>query len=209
MFSETKNLEKAFYSDGFKLGTEVIKTEQLSFSSSIKKMYVSIDSFIESFSVFAQIKGKNTDCKRGCDWCCYQPVFALDYELDYLLSFIRISFSEKEKQEMQKRAILKNKKLSHLSGDNLLHSKFRCPLLNKGACLAYEARPMACRIYISENVKTCLQFYHEPENNNNYPALLELPMKLGRMMNEGFKAGLKTKGIFTNEFRIEEKLQQI
>jgi hypothetical protein len=31
-------------------------------------------------------------------------------------------------------------------------------------------------------------------------------MRLGRMMNEGFKAALKTSGMKVEEFRIEEKL---
>ena len=50
---------------------------------------------------------------------------------------------------------------------------------------------MACRIYLSTDVKTCHEFYKNPDNIENYPALLDFPMKAGKMMNEGFKAALK------------------
>ena len=73
--------------------------------------------------------------------------------------------------------------------------------------MAYKARPVACRIYLSSNLNSCLKFYNEPEDKNNYPALLNFPMRAGRLMNEGFKAALKAGGIVAKEFRIEEKLK--
>jgi hypothetical protein len=65
---------------------------------------------------------------------------------------------------------------------------------------------MACRIYLSSNLETCLKFFNTPEDKSNYPALLEFPMRVGRMTNEGFKAALKTNGVIAKEFRIEEKI---
>jgi hypothetical protein len=65
---------------------------------------------------------------------------------------------------------------------------------------------MACRIYISTDVKSCIDFYHHPEENDCYPALLKLTLHCGQKMNEGFKAVLKINGIKTQEFRIEEKI---
>jgi hypothetical protein len=66
---------------------------------------------------------------------------------------------------------------------------------------------MACRIYLSTRLETCLEFYHHPENEQNYPALIDFPLKAGRMMNEGFMAALKENGIETAEFRLEEGLK--
>jgi hypothetical protein len=93
-----------------------------------------------------------------------------------------------------------------LSEKEILNSKFPCPLLENGACSAYPARPMACRIYLSSDVNTCLKFYREPEDETTYPALLDFPMRAGRMMNEGFKAALKAHGINIQEFRIDQKM---
>lgn len=73
--------------------------------------------------------------------------------------------------------------------------------------LYYEGRPMACRIHLSTKLGTCLEFYHHPENEQNYPALIDFPLRAGRMINEGFMAALKGYGIETDEFRLEEGLR--
>jgi hypothetical protein len=203
-----KNIESAFYSDGYKLGMNVAvseKNQQVLFES-VSEMYSAIDSFIESLTEFAEKQDKHIDCKRGCEWCCHQPVFALDFELEYLTDFINRNFTQEIKNEIKKRAKDKNNKLGMLKGNDLLNAKFPCPLLENGACMAYSARPMACRIYLSGNVNSCLNFYHHPESKTSFPALLNLTLRTGQMMNEGFKAALKTAGIKPREFRIEEKL---
>ena len=62
-------------------------------------------------------------------------------------------------------------------------------------------------IYLSTKLQTCLEFYHHPENETNFPALIDLPLRAGQMMNEGFRAALKESGIETAEFRLEEGLR--
>ena len=172
----------------------------------ILQMQESVDSFIQSFDEFVTKNGKKIHCKKGCSWCCHQPVFALSYELDYLNNYISKHFNKQKQEEIRKRAKEKKTKLQPLDEKKLLTSKFPCPLLENGACIAYKARPMACRIYLSTNVQTCLDFFHKPEDKKSIPALLDFPMRAGRMMNEGFKAALKTNGFKIEEFRIEEKL---
>ena len=73
-----KNIENAFYSDGYKLGMNVAvseKNQQVLFES-VSDMYSAIDSLIESLTEFAKNQDKRIDCKKGCEWCCHQPVFA-------------------------------------------------------------------------------------------------------------------------------------
>ena len=206
--SQLDEIEKAFYSDGYQFGINA--TEKGLVKSTIhdglQKMHSAIDNLIESLSEFAEQQGHSVACKKGCEWCCHQPVFALDYELDYLSFFLSKHFSKEEQKKIKRKAKEKNSKLMKLENDLLLNAKYPCPLLDNGSCMAYIARPMACRIYLSSDVKTCLKFYHSPEDKNNYPALLEFPMRAGRMMNEGFKAALKTSGLLAKEFRIEERL---
>ena len=171
-------------------------------------MYSAIDEFIDYFLEFAKTNNKPTDCKKGCSWCCYQPVFALNYEIETLNHFIRQNFNKQTRSGIQRRELLKQKKLAGLKGDELLNSKFPCPLLKYVYCLAYKARPMACRIYLSTEIETCLNFYNNPNDNENYPALMQFPMRIGRLMNEGFKSALKSNGVVLNEFRIEEGILQ-
>jgi Fe-S-cluster containining protein len=93
-----------------------------------------------------------------------------------------------------------------MNEQELANYKSPCALLENGACSVYDARPMACRIYLSTKLETCLEFYNHPDNEHNYPALIELPLRAGRMMNEGFMAALKEHGIETAEFRLEQGL---
>jgi len=208
MNSTYNSIEKAFYSDGFKLGMKALDSEnqEEAIYNVIAEMYKTIDNLIDSLTVFAQQQSHAIDCKKGCFWCCHQPVFALDYELDFLKKYITEKFPKEKQVIVQERAKEKTRKLDGLKEDDLLNSKHPCPLIEDGSCSAYEARPMACRIYLSTNLISCLKFFENPEDKNNYPNLLELPMRAGRLMNEGFKSALKTKGYKTEEYRIEEKL---
>lgn len=203
-----KELEKQFHADGYLLGMKVINE---GFSSdalfaAVKKVHLTVDDLVDSLTGFAEQQNQKPACKNGCHWCCHQPVFALDYELDYLRDFISGNFDALTQEKIVARAGEKRKKLENLSGESLLNSKFPCPLLENGSCMAYSARPVACRIYLSANLHSCQKFYQNPEDKNSFPALLELPMRLGRMLNEGFKAALKTNVMQVEEFRIEEKL---
>ena len=203
-----EQLEKAFFHDGYQLAMKAVEAnmEQNALHQSLKEMYEAIDGLIDSLFVYARQQNQSIHCKRGCSWCCHQPVFALDYELDYLKMAIENSFDAETISGIAEKAKQKQDKLRHLKGDELMNAKHPCPLLKDDACSVYEARPMACRIYLSSDVKSCVHFYKHPDDKTTYPALLDMPMRLGRMMNEGFKSALKTNGIETKEFRIEEKL---
>jgi Fe-S-cluster containining protein len=203
-----KNIESAFYSDGYQLGMQVC-TANLNpeaMMASISEMYNSIDRLIDYLIEFAQNQSQPIHCTKGCEWCCHQPVFALSFEMDYLTRFIETNFDTETKNRIKLKAESKMNAFGFLNETDLLNAKFPCPLLENGACLAYSARPMACRIYLSSDVNSCLWFFKEPTDKNSIPALLNLPLRAGKMMNEGFKAALKTHGYETKEYRIEEKL---
>jgi hypothetical protein len=91
----------------------------------------------------------------------------------------------------------------------MLNYKSACPLLEDGACIAYAARPMACRIYLSTSVESCRRFYDDPGDAVNYPALLEFPLRAGRMLNEGFVAAFRQHGYPSSEVRMEEGLDSL
>jgi hypothetical protein len=79
-----------------------------------------------------------------------------------------------------------------------------CPLLEEGSCLAYEARPMACRIYLSSSASSCKKEHNRPGNEKIIPELYEFPLLAGRMLNEGFVAYLKQVGIQSSELQVEQ-----
>ncbi len=204
---DLKAIEHAFYSDGFQLGMKVGSSpSKMAISNAVQELFQLVDTMIDSFSEYAIQQQQKIDCKKGCSWCCFQPVFALDYELEYFNSFISKKISASKLASIREKAKKKREKLQGLDNKALLYSKYVCPLLENGVCLAYDARPVACRIYLSSDVNSCVKFYHDPETEDSYPVLLNFPMHIGRIINEGFKNALKTSGISPKEFRIEEKL---
>ena len=199
---------KIFYSDGYKIGMEVVEQgiTKENIIQAVKKIYQNIDLLIETLLKLAQKENTIIYCRKGCSWCCHQPVYALTHEVLLLQDHFTNNFSEKEREDLNKLAHEKDKKLSPLKNEALLNSKHPCPLLKDGACIAYEVRPMACRIYLSLNLNSCENYFTNPEDKTNYPQVMHFPLQAGRMMNEGFKAALKQAGWKSQEFRIEEGL---
>ena len=201
--------DQAFYNDGYQLGKQaMLKTGEKSLFESIKSMYQGIDDLIEALSQMALRQGINIDCKKGCAWCCKQAVFANSYEVHYLGKYIVENFSSEEKEKITNKATSKHEKTKDLNEQDGYNFKGDCPLLKNGSCSAYEARPMACRIYLSQKVSSCIQYYKTPEDESNYPALLDFPLQAGKMMNEGFTDALKEGGTFTAEFKLEDGLRR-
>lgn len=205
-FSEN---DRIFYSDGYQLAQTAIQqglTNDTLFDA-IRSLYTAIDGLNSSIVALAERQNLKVACFNGCEWCCHQAVYANSYELHFLSEEIKKSFSAKELSELIIRTDTKNNATSAMSNNEILKFKSPCPLLKNGSCSIYSSRPMACRIYLSTKLETCLEFFHHPENDNNYPALMDFPLRAGRMMNEGFRAALKEIGIETAEFRLEEGLE--
>jgi Fe-S-cluster containining protein len=204
-FSEN---DRIFYADGYRLAQTAIEPDlsNETLFAGIDALYASIDGLNESIIALANRQNKDVACYNGCHWCCHQAVFANSYELHYLAEKIRSKFAEVELSGLAERIKKKSAKTATLTEEEVLKFKSPCPLLINGSCSAYEARPMACRIYLSTQLETCLEFYQHPENDANYPALIDFPLRAGQMMNEGFRAALKEIGVETAEFRLETGL---
>ena len=198
-----------FYSDGFKLAQIAIEhgLSNVTLFSAIESLYAAIDGLNDSVVALAERQNMRVACHKGCHWCCHQAVYANSYELHFLSEKIKSRFSKEQISECIEAAEAKSAVTSKMDEEQISTYKSPCPLLENGACSVYDARPMACRIYLSTKLNTCLEFYQHPENKLNYPALIDFPLRAGRMMNEGFMAALKGYGIETAEFRLEEGLR--
>jgi len=203
--------DRIFYSDGYRVGMDVAEKDitDETIHEGVKLLLSTIDGLIDSLLQQAERSGVKVDCAKGCSWCCHQPVFGHSFELQYLANYIRLEFTPEEVLKIKEKARNKNLLVAGMSEEKMLNYKSPCPLLEDGACLAYNARPMACRIYLSTNVATCQRFYTQPDDKENYPALLDFPLRAGRMLNQGFLAALKQHGFSGTEYRIEERLSML
>jgi len=200
--------DRILYLDGYNVGNTVNKSDSnnRSLFKASRTIYRNIDSLNTSLLASAAKQVVRTDCKEGCSWCCHQAVYAITPEIDYMAAYMKHALSPEITESIYKKAAEKYRVTKKLSTEKLHNYKSPCPLLFDGKCIAYEARPMACRIYLSTNVLTCKEFFKNPENDKNYPALLEFPLRAGRMINEGFTAALKGKGYNIEETTIEAGL---
>jgi Fe-S-cluster containining protein len=212
MTTENKHFtenDRIFYSDGYKLIQAAVAdglTNHTLFSA-IESLYDAIDRLNDSILALAKRQNITVACYNGCHWCCHQAVFANSYELHYLSEQIKKSFTKDALSELIGLAEEKARQTVSMSEKEILKFKSPCPLLKNGSCTSYASRPMACRIYLSTKLESCLEFFTNPNNDQNFPALLDFPLRAGRMMNEGFRCALKEYGIDTSEFRMEEGLR--
>lgn len=201
-------IDTIFFQDGYNLARQHLEWE-ISVATLLNltgEVYETMDSLMDSFISRCIREGKKVDCRKGCYHCCYQTVFALPFEVLALSHFIKNNFTDREIREIKDNTSRKNGITEKMSARQFLHHKSPCPLLREGACTVYEARPMACRTYISSSKESCITEYNNPSDLNIFPDLYEFPIYAGRMINEGICSYLTQKQTYPVEWQIESML---
>ncbi len=198
--------EKAFYHDGYRHGQKVAEQEVTpeNLYKGIQPHYNEINEFISMLIEYGKQNNIQIDCKAGCSYCCHQSVYGVEHEFDALATYLVKEWSLEERKALIERAKERYAQTNTLSKEALALHKSPCPFLQDNKCSVYEMRPMACRIYLSTSVQSCKHEYESPADTNAYPQLLDFPLRVGKLMNEGMVAALKTAGYKSKEYRIEE-----
>ncbi len=201
-------IDNIFYNDGYQLAEKIIgnKVSKEKFRALTKELFHNIDTLLDAFSLRVKNNKQEIHCKRGCSWCCSQPVFTNEWEAEYLRDFMMRSFTCHKVSEIKGKAEDKNKTTSQLDKKEVLSTRILCPFLENNACSVYPARPMACRIYLSSNLDSCVYEFNNPQDDKKYAQLYDFPLHAGRKMNEGIAAWLEDQGVEVRELRLEEAL---
>jgi Fe-S-cluster containining protein len=201
-----KEVDRIFYRDGYRLAYNSLEggITPSNLIRAIGQLYISIEDLLEAFLRRSEAEGKPVKCGKGCSWCCYQSVFAVTHEFLYIKEHIQTHISDKIRHEILERARKRSRLTINRSVTEQLKLREPCPFLEDGACLIYDVRPMACRIYLSSSEKACRKEYEQPGNEKNFPDLFEFPLRAGRMLNQGFVAFLKQAGLQSVEFPMEQ-----
>jgi Fe-S-cluster containining protein len=202
-------VDKVFFTDGYNLAVSFLRDginiENLVAMSGA--VYESMDQLMEAFIQRCLKEKKTVECKKGCYLCCCQAVLLLPHEILFLCRFMQENMDKKERTVILNKAKEKDNETSIMKAQEFLHHKSPCPLLENGSCLAYEARPMACRTYISSRVDGCIEEYHNPKDVDIFPDLYEFTIRAGRMINEGICNYLFEYNIPSPEWQIESGLR--
>ena len=203
---ESKEIRRIFYRDGYRLAHEHLDAglSAANLKKAVMELYQAVDDLLHSFLERSAAEGVPAECKKACSWCCYQEVFAVTHEFLYLKEFVLKHLPEKKREQVLEKAREKVMLTMNLPVEEQLKVRAACPFLEDGSCLVYEARPMACRIYLSSSVSSCKRDYDRPAKGKSIPELFEFPLLAGRMLNEGFVAYLKQVGIQSSELPMEQ-----
>ena len=203
---DQKEIGRIFYRDGYRLALHHLEKElsASNLGAAIGELFRAVDELLEAFLQRSAMEGLASDCKQDCTWCCHQEVFALSHEFLYLNKYVNQNLSGETRTLILGKARDKVKLSMNKSVEEQLKIRAACPFLESGSCLAYEARPMACRIYLSSSARSCKEEHDHPHNKAHHPDLFEFPLQAGRMLNEGFVACLKQMGLQVAELPIEQ-----
>jgi Fe-S-cluster containining protein len=132
------------------------------------------DDIIKKELVFLQrTKSIIPTCKKGCVYCCRQPISASIPEVHAIGQYVKRNFDEKETTDLKTRILewqswIKTELPTYLQqgldeAEALFSYGPYCPLLKENECSVYPVRPLLCRNYfVSSDVRSCL-----PPNNPN------------------------------------------
>jgi Fe-S-cluster containining protein len=206
MKNDYQEIDKLFFDEGYRLASECLNEGVT--AENIIMLIAAVnalsDNLIETFSSKVEAEEQIIDCQKGCHWCCAQTVYANPLEIYVLTEFIRKRFSKKKQDLFLKKAIEKDRITSALDEKGKLKHRQFCPFLkDKGSCAVYDARPTACRIYLSMDLESCREDWENPKNRKIFPQLYSLPLHAGRMINEGIAIWLAEKNLYLNEDTLE------
>ena len=203
---DQKEIDRIFYRDGYRLALQHLEKELnvSNLKSAISGLYQAVDDLLEAFLKRSAQEGKPSDCKEGCVWCCHQEVFAVTHEFLYLNEYVKLHLTPENRTGILEKAREKVRLSLNLTVEEQLQIRAACPFLEAGSCIAYGARPMACRIYLSASVKSCKREHDHPGTDKHHADLYRFPLQAGRMLNEGFVACLKQMGLQVSELPIEQ-----
>lgn len=209
--AKDKETNLTFYQDGCNLAIEHISDFKslTPLFTGMQAKYQAISQLTQSFAQRAYEQKTPIACKKGCSWCCYQPVYITTNEALLIYEYMQQAFDDSQKAILlsnAKQRLKKTKGLEEKDKQNITHA---CPFLFEGACVIYPVRPTACRVYLSSDEKSCKAKYDNPKDKSSFPKLFDFILRAGRYMNEGFVGYMKSKNKKVEEYTIEEFIVKI
>lgn len=143
----------------------------------------------------AQADANKIACRRGCAWCCYEPLQVSVLDAVAVAQFLRSRGRADETLPRLRQHCDEN--LSPLGNRRqALKSSFEpCPFLAEDQlCSVYEARPVICRAFHSTDVVACERNVREQSANRGVPLYSPLFGFVG-LAQEGARRAVREMGL--------------
>ncbi len=155
----------------------------------IGKFLLTVEQMVASF--FEQNQDiARCACHAGCHWCCGFKTSVYPFEVVRMVAYLNETLSADQRKSLLQHIEKMDKRTHNLSSKQRAKLKIFCPLLQNGACIAYPARPMSCRAYLSTDEKACKRAFHSPANGlvDSLPYSVGLYACVKNGIEQGFRA---------------------
>ena len=106
-------------------------------------------------------------CAPGCSHCCHLRVQVQPYEAFHLAAWLRRHFGAARIATITSALRANAQRTRELGEEARKRTNLRCALLgDDGRCIAYEARPAACRRCHSLALQPCADFHANPSRDD-------------------------------------------
>jgi Fe-S-cluster containining protein len=104
-------------------------------------------------------------CRRGCAHCCHTFVSARAPEV----LFVKRAIPSRDRDALRAAVDEAYAVTGTLGPDGRQGMGQACPLLREGVCQVYQARPMTCRMAVSESAELCARAFAPGAGPENIP----------------------------------------
>ena len=129
----------------------------------------------------SEVQGIVHTCRKGCHHCCQMPIDTIYHEAYTLAKYVEKNYPDARKNRFIRRVqhwnhwFEEDGQIKLRGGADLDevfdHAPF-CPVLEKGECGAYPARPSTCRTYYVSSSPNACRAYEDPKYNHEERRIL-------------------------------------
>ncbi len=147
-------------------------------------------------------------CRAGCSFCCYLKVETRAHDVFALAAWIDEHFPPAERIALLERLRAHVARLDGLTIEQQISINFPCPLLRDGCCSAYAARPAACRVAHSTDVKPC-EYAFQHSEDLDAPSGADEDVRLGmHVANDGVAWAFREAGYDEDLYHLSAALAE-
>lgn len=104
--------------------------------------------------------GFSLDCAKGCWTCCHVHLTVMPHEAIHIARRLLDTLPEERLQSLRShcREVAVRAERTSLR-EVIFDYRIPCPLLDEGVCSIYDFRPLACRSWVSQDVRKCIESF--------------------------------------------------
>jgi Fe-S-cluster containining protein len=149
-------------------------------------------------------------CRRGCGWCCHQPVFLTAPEAVVVAAHLRATWTSDRIRELRAELATRSaERQEQIADRRLLAAGMPCVFLDEdNACSIHAVRPLICRGFTSSSSDACAERYIDPVKAPPPPVDLHA-YTATRAILHGLSAALTGAGLAGGMGELNALLQQL